>query len=196
MAARLGGDLPCPACCHGNKLRPGVMLAAEAGSALLNGPARIFACQHAAPQSALSARASPAGRVQRGVPAPRPTHTLPDSCLFHSRTACWAKLRAPTCSCCCRFELRLVGGRGLGELNLPAGLGADKVLKFQGLPFLVRGCLMALHQRQHLACRVASVIEKTLGSCAPSAGRQVLSRRSRLQNESALPGIPRASCKT
>ena len=30
-----------------------------------------------------------------------------------------------------------MGGRGLGELSLPDGLAAEKVLKYQGLPFLV-----------------------------------------------------------
>ena len=37
-----------------------------------------------------------------------------------------------------RFELRLVGGRGLGDVSLPPGLEKDRVQKYQGLPFLVR----------------------------------------------------------
>ena len=33
----------------------------------------------------------------------------------------------------CRFELRFVGGKGLGDISLPQGLGKDKALLFQGL---------------------------------------------------------------
>ena len=37
-----------------------------------------------------------------------------------------------------RFQLRLVGGRGLGGVDLPAGM-EQRIVKYQGLPFLV-GC--------------------------------------------------------
>ena len=35
-----------------------------------------------------------------------------------------------------RFQLRLVGGRGLGGVDLPAGM-EQRIVKYQGLPFLV-----------------------------------------------------------
>ena len=46
-----------------------------------------------------------------------------------------------------RFELRLVGGRGLSGVDLPPGM-EQRIIKYQGLPFLVRLLVLGILRLQ------------------------------------------------